>query len=356
MQKRKGISLIVLVITIIVMVILAGAIILTLNNSGIISKSSEAVFKQNVKSYQSELSLYLADKLAEDAKFDVTTVKASNLTTPSIKDIIKSMRGSDVSKFEITTGLLKYVGTNKEEAKWSEDLGLKTSATPLTEEEYNALYEKEIALALQYGTVTNGTYMLKDEYSEAIGGTEKIPENVNILAIPYGITSIGSSCFYGQYYIKEVILPDTITTIGSNAFADNGITTIKLPEGLTTMGEMTFCNSSLEKIIIPSNVKKIPHLALAGTPLKTVVIKEGVEEISTECFGSHSLESLYIESENCSIASNAFRDSTTNEFTVYVRNENVKSAIESALEDSYTAYGKTYNVTIICNTEWTSPE
>ena len=43
MQKKKGISLIVLVITIIVMIILAGAIILTLNNSGIIEKASEAV-------------------------------------------------------------------------------------------------------------------------------------------------------------------------------------------------------------------------------------------------------------------------------------------------------------------------
>ncbi len=43
MQKKKGISLIVLVITIIVMVILAGAIILTLNNSGIINKASEAI-------------------------------------------------------------------------------------------------------------------------------------------------------------------------------------------------------------------------------------------------------------------------------------------------------------------------
>ena len=43
MQKRTGISLIVLVITIIVMIILAGAIILTLNNSGIIDKASEAV-------------------------------------------------------------------------------------------------------------------------------------------------------------------------------------------------------------------------------------------------------------------------------------------------------------------------
>jgi len=48
MQKRKGISLIVLVITIIVMIVLAGAIILSLNNSGIINKSNEAVDLTNI--------------------------------------------------------------------------------------------------------------------------------------------------------------------------------------------------------------------------------------------------------------------------------------------------------------------
>ena len=48
MQKRQGISLIVLVITIIVMTILAGAIILTLNNSGIINKATDAVEQSNL--------------------------------------------------------------------------------------------------------------------------------------------------------------------------------------------------------------------------------------------------------------------------------------------------------------------
>ena len=46
---KKGISLIVLVITIIVMIILAAAIILSLNNAGIIGNANQAVFKQNVK-------------------------------------------------------------------------------------------------------------------------------------------------------------------------------------------------------------------------------------------------------------------------------------------------------------------
>ncbi len=48
MQKKQGISLIVLVITIIVMIILAGAIVLTLNNIGIIQKASDAVEQTNL--------------------------------------------------------------------------------------------------------------------------------------------------------------------------------------------------------------------------------------------------------------------------------------------------------------------
>ncbi len=46
-NNKQAISLIVLVITIIVMIVLAGAIILSLNNAGIINKASEAVEKTN---------------------------------------------------------------------------------------------------------------------------------------------------------------------------------------------------------------------------------------------------------------------------------------------------------------------
>ncbi|MBR6689111.1 MAG: hypothetical protein IKL68_03760 [Clostridia bacterium] len=47
MKKNKGISLIVLVITIIIMIILATAVIISLNNAGIINHSSNAVNKWN---------------------------------------------------------------------------------------------------------------------------------------------------------------------------------------------------------------------------------------------------------------------------------------------------------------------
>ena len=48
MQGNKGISLIVLVITIIVMTIIAGAAIISLNNDGIIKRADEGVKKSNL--------------------------------------------------------------------------------------------------------------------------------------------------------------------------------------------------------------------------------------------------------------------------------------------------------------------
>ena len=48
-KLKDGISLIVLVITIIVMIVLAGAVILALSNSGIIEKATSSAFKTDVK-------------------------------------------------------------------------------------------------------------------------------------------------------------------------------------------------------------------------------------------------------------------------------------------------------------------
>ncbi|MBR6688482.1 MAG: hypothetical protein IKL68_00495 [Clostridia bacterium] len=76
MQKKKGISLIVLVITIIVMIILAAAVVITLDNSGVINKANLAVNKTNLKEVQDLASLvwmdeYMDEKRGETLKTNV---------------------------------------------------------------------------------------------------------------------------------------------------------------------------------------------------------------------------------------------------------------------------------------------
>ncbi|MDD2628126.1 MAG: hypothetical protein PHR25_04440 [Clostridia bacterium] len=60
-NKRKGISLTVLVITIIVMIILAGAILLSLNSSNIIDKANEATTKSNISNAKQVVMLANAE-------------------------------------------------------------------------------------------------------------------------------------------------------------------------------------------------------------------------------------------------------------------------------------------------------
>ncbi|MBR6688526.1 MAG: hypothetical protein IKL68_00725 [Clostridia bacterium] len=73
---KKGISLIVLVITIIVMIIIAGAIIISLNSTSVIEKANDAVTKTDVGTLNDKLTLAYVDVKATyptTSKFDTTT-------------------------------------------------------------------------------------------------------------------------------------------------------------------------------------------------------------------------------------------------------------------------------------------
>ncbi|MBQ8043897.1 MAG: leucine-rich repeat domain-containing protein, partial [Clostridia bacterium] len=93
--RNKGISLIVLIITIIVMIILAGSIILTLNNSGIIQKASEAVETANLKEVKNIAEMAWGDAYANGArkqseleKAVMDALKANNITEAHYKGYI----------------------------------------------------------------------------------------------------------------------------------------------------------------------------------------------------------------------------------------------------------------------------
>ncbi len=269
MQKKKGISLIVLVITIIVMIVLAGAIVLTLSNSGIINKSSEAVFKQNVRNYQTELSLYLSEELMKSPTMNIMTV---NITGNSIKEIIASISDEDLMKFEITFGKLKYIGTEEDEKKWAEELGIKTGNEALTEEEYNILYADEIALALKYGQVIDGAYSLKPEYTPTT-----LPTSVTKLAIPYGTIKIEYNTFYECNTLDEVVLP----------------------EGLENVGESAFYGSSIKEISFPSTLKIIDSSAFGEcNNLTSIIIPKGVELYLSAFYGCNSLREVELLGKN----------------------------------------------------------
>ena len=59
----------------------------------------------------------------------------------------------------------------------------------------------------------------------------------------------------------EVVIPDTVTYIGSSAFSGSGISKVNIPDGVTTIGASAFYSNKLTELHIPNSVTSIGSLA-----------------------------------------------------------------------------------------------
>ena len=132
LTHKNGISLIVLIITIIVIIILAAAVILTISKNNPVDSAKEAKFKEDVRSFQDDLSLsiskdYTAKAGQRDDKFNATTFD-------EIKNYIPSFTKEYEDKLVIKNDELKYSeDLNEKEKKWLDDLGIKENVKTAAE-------------------------------------------------------------------------------------------------------------------------------------------------------------------------------------------------------------------------------
>ena len=82
----------------------------------------------------------------------------------------------------------------------------------------------------------------------------KIPATITFAGKQYTVTAIKSKGFGGDYYPRELAIPNTVTTIGDSIFV---------------RGTM------VESLTIPSSVTKIGTDAFLGARLKSLVVEEG---------------------------------------------------------------------------------
>ena len=147
------------------------------------------------------------------------------------------------------------------------------------------IYSKDGTQFVQYAigktasefTVPNGVTKLGD-YAFALA------ENLLRINLPQGLTEIGNSVFIGCA-ITEIELPYGLTTIGEYAFADENIsglgvvsnlTSIVLPDSVTSFGIEAFSTNSLTELILSKNIKVIKTGAFADLRVPFLELPEGV--------------------------------------------------------------------------------
>ena len=88
-------------------------------------------------------------------------------------------------------------------------------------------------------------------------------EEIKDLVIPNSVTSIGGSAFSGCRYLTSVTIPNSVTSIGNSAFDGcYNLTSVTIPNSVTSIGNSAFsCCSGLTSVTIPNSVTSIGDYA-----------------------------------------------------------------------------------------------
>ena len=131
------------------------------------------------------------------------------------------------------------------------------------------------------------------------------------VTIPDSVTKIEQQAFRGSAELLSITIGNGVTSIGANAFAYcTSLSSIYIPDGVTTLGSMAFegC-TSLTSARIPDSVSNIGYDTFANCiNLTSVTIGNGVESISNYAFyNCNRLTSVTIPDSVTSIGSSAFQ-------------------------------------------------
>ena len=316
-REIKGITLIALVVTIVVLLILAGVSISILTgDSGIITQADRAKLATELSGYVEELEEYKKGKLYNNSKFIEESLTAGKTKlyyntqeegeTGNIKTVIKSISDEYFEKLEIIKGELLINTKNKEEIKLAQSLGIQVNPYDITEDGELLSSEGNLLLMDENGTVT-----IPESVRKIGDGAFRGLEGLRTIIIPGTVKEIGNYAFSGNPTLENVIMEEGVEKIGDFAFQDcTALKEVDIADTVSIMGDTCFgwCRS-LERFKFPNALNTIPNRALSScVNLVEINIPEGVVNIRNAAFEYCSkIEEIYIPSTVNNIVGSAFQ-------------------------------------------------
>lgn len=124
------------------------------------------------------------------------------------------------------------------------------------------------------------------------------------------VVAIGNGAFESNAGIESVTMPDSIETVGDNAFADcTSLWSVSFSGSLRSIGAYAFSNTGLYDVELPDSLREIGEGAFYGNSgIERIKIPYGVETVGDYAFGQcDMLEQIYIPVTVNSIGVNGFK-------------------------------------------------
>ena len=315
-KGENGITLIALIVTIIVLLILAGVSIAMLTgNNGILTQSMRAKISTELASYKEELELFKIEQKSKNDSFleESLTAGKNNLFyntqdqseqgKGTIRDIITNISDDYFEKLEVIKGELLINTKDNAEIKVAKELGIEVN--PYDIDENGVLQSSGNNLALMD---ENGTLVIPDSVTE-IGEGAFANEGLKTIIIPGTVKKIGVSAFAYNTTLETVIMQEGVEEIGANAFAGcDNLKNITLAQSLKKIEGMAFYScDNLQEIEIPGNVEVLDHNVFDDCrKLSKVILNEGLKTIASFAFADTIFQVINIPSTVTIIEQNAF--------------------------------------------------
>ena len=130
---------------------------------------------------------------------------------------------------------------------------------------------QESSYRLEY-TTYDGEVIKPSMHSEYPFGDANIVSNTykdgeGVIAFDRELVEIGEKAFFGCTSLTSVTIPNSVTSIGAEAFLATSLTSVTIGNGVTSIGEYAFVATNLTSVTIPDRVTEIGVLAFAGYQL-----------------------------------------------------------------------------------------
>ena len=307
MNKRKGISLIVLVITILVMIILAGVVVVSLQKNNPIEKAKEANFKENITSFNQILNL----QVAQDVLLDKNNEKGSYLYKyEDIKKVIPEFKEEYVEYINISNGKLVYCGPKGNEEKWANDVGIYRDTEALVFTWEVTQDNQTLTLPLQefkfdkekWGYTTEKyNYDFIVDYGDGSGKKE--------VKDAKGVNSSHTYRKSGRYVVTINGYMEVLKTLESNLDVNGSKDNIKTIESFGNVGytELSLGQVTLDSIAAP-NQNSFKNIKNADSMFYESVIKGGLpKDLFRYCPEITSFRSTFCKADFGEIPEDLFK-------------------------------------------------